>query len=157
MSSSDSVCPSCGATTSSSNRNYGSSQQQVSYVKSLSSGHRPVGAAALTGLAVIGAVNAFLSADAYTFIPGVGVLKQFASSFGALTSFMPYFLALVGILSLGAAYGFIKGNHWSWKVGMVTSVLEAITIITPNLLGLAIGVVSLYFLSTRSVKNWLRK
>ena len=159
MSPADNACPSCGTSAQNGARNYGSSrqQQEVAYVKALPSGHRPIVATALAGLAVIGSVGAFLLADAYKFIPSISALNQFASTFGAFSSVMPYFLALVGILSLGAAYGFLKGNSWAWKVGLVASALELITIITPNLLGFAVGIVSIYFLTTKPVKNWLHK
>lgn len=158
MSPSGDVCPSCGANA----RNYGSGrqqqqQQQVAYVKTLSSGNRPIFATVLSGLAVVGAVGAFLLAASYNFLPSMSALTQFSSSFSGFASFMPYFLALVGIASIVAAYGFLKGNHWAWKVGLIASVLEVITIITPNLLGLAVGIVSIYFLTTKPVKSWLRK
>ena len=114
-------------------------------------------ATALAGMAVIGSIGAFLLADAYKFIPSTSALNKFASTFSAFSSIMPYFLALVGIISLGAAYGFLKGNSWAWKVGLVASALELITITTPNLLGFAVGIVSIYILTTKPIKNWLHK
>ncbi|MGI0085783.1 MAG: hypothetical protein ACREBQ_11950 [Nitrososphaerales archaeon] len=153
MSSQDSVCPSCGA------RSYNGTgrQQQVAYVKELPSMQRPMFATAFIGLSIIGTAGAFLLAASYKFMPSIGALTQLASTFGTLSSFMPYFLALVGILSLGAVYGSLKGNRWAWKVGLVASLLELISIITPNLLGFVVGIVSIYFLTTKPVKTWFRK
>ena len=153
MSSADAVCPSCGA----SYRNAGGSRtQQVAYVKELPTGKRPGLASAFVGLSVIGAIGAFLLAGSYKFIPSMGVFNSLASSFSSLAGAMPYLLGVVGIISLVAAFGFFKGNRWAWRVGLLASLLEILTIIAPNPLGLLVGIISLYFLTTRPVKAWLR-
>jgi hypothetical protein len=158
MSATDSACPSCGARiNASSSKSYGSAQQQVSYVKELSNGKRPFGATALAGLGFIGAIGSFLLAGSYNIIPSISALSQISSTFGALSSIMPYFLAFTGIFSLISVYGFVRGNRWAWKIGALASILQVLSIISPNLLGLFVGIVSLYFLTSKPVKNWLRK
>lgn len=149
VSSSDGVCPSCGAST----RNLGGSrgQQQVSYVKELKTTFRPTYVSVLSGVSAIGGIGAFLLAGGV--LPKVGALI----GLGAAASAIPYFLGLVGIISLGAAFGFFEAKSWAWKVGLVASLLEIVSVISPNILGLVVGVASLYLMTNGQVKHWLHK
>ena len=158
MSLSDRTCPRCGASGASVGANTsGRMNTQVAYVKELSTSKRPKAALVLTTLGVIGAVTSFLLAGSMNFIPSISALNSVTSTFSSVSSYMPYFLAVVGVIALLAAFGFWKGARWAWKAGLVFGVLEVVSIISPNVLGLLVGIASIGLLMTSSVKNWLRK
>ena len=61
---------------------------------------------------------------------------------------------VVGILQLIVAYGLWMGRTWAWWFAFLLAILNIISIIWRNLIGLIIGVVIIYYLTRPYVKEF---
>ncbi|SRR5579875_855562 len=101
--------------------------------------HRPAG---ITILAILAGLAGLVSI-------GLGVGASFFG-FGS-------FFVLIGLIELGVAFGFWTGAPWGWWLGIIGAVLDIISILSLNVLGLIIGIVILYYLTRPHVKAWFRR
>lgn len=136
-------CPSCGAAVNAANP----SSQPVPTVSTQL--QRPTGVIVLAVLAAIaglgslgfgaagGAILAFL-------LPGVG----FAFSI---------LFVVFALIQFGIAYGFWVGATWAWWLGIIGAVLQVISIIGLDVIGLIIGIIMLYYLTRPHVKMWFHR
>jgi len=90
-------------------------------------------------------------------LAGLGALATLA--FGLVFTIFGFGLIFVaiGLLEFGVAYGFWGGASWAWWLGMIVAVLNILSIVTFNVVGLIIGVLILYYLTRPHVKAWFRK
>jgi hypothetical protein len=64
---------------------------------------------------------------------------------------------VIGLLEFGVAYGFWTGASWAWWLGMIVAVLNILSIVTFDVIGLIVGLIILYYLTRPHVKVWFKK
>jgi hypothetical protein len=107
---------------------------------------RPTGVVVLAILAAIGGLGllgfgAVAGSFLGFFLPGVG--------FGLSILFV-----IFALIQFGIAYGFWVGASWAWWLGIIGAVLQIISIIGLDVIGLVIGIIMLYYLTRPHVKMW---
>ena len=125
-------CPACGTPV-------GQSASPISYSSAPTPVQRPAGITILAALAGLGALATLAFGLVFTLF-GFGLI----------------FVA-IGILEFGVAYGFWSGASWAWWLGMIVAVLNILSIITFNVVGLFIGLAILYYLTRPHVKAWFKE
>lgn len=157
---SDTRCSHCGATVttqsqSSQKRSGYTSTQQVAYPRQRSES-RSIQLPILAAFSAIAGIESLLFAASQNFNPKLTQLNQVSSMFGFATSYMPYILGIAGVLALAATFGYFKRTSWAWKIGLVSAIVSAFTIVAPNLYGFVLGIVCLGLLFMPSVRSSLR-
>jgi hypothetical protein len=139
-------CPSCGApvSTSMSTSSSGSPPTVPSPAPSYSPGpassmQRPTGVTILAVLAGLGGL----------VLIGFGLIFTLFG-FGLI-------FVVFGLLELGVVYGYWTGASWAWWLGIIVSVLDILSIVTFDVIGLIIGLIMLYYLTRPHVKTWFHR
>jgi zinc-ribbon domain len=144
-------CPSCGGpvggqTSASSSGAMPSSSGTSTSVASM---QRPTGVTVLAVLAGIGGLvllgfGAFAGALVGFLLPGLGT--------GITVVFV-----IFALIQFAIAYGFWVGASWAWWLGFIGAILDIISIIALNVIGLIIGIVMIYYLTRPHVKMWFHQ
>lgn len=165
-------CSSCGSPISNNAQSSSSSSVPGSQVASTSSQQHPIVTVRPTGVTVL-AILAILSGIA-TILSGIGIgllsiaTRVVTNSSGQVISTPNYgagaaigilfvLFALLAIVQFIVAYGFLVGASWSWWVGMIVAVLSVISILGLNVIGFALGIIMLYYLTRPRVKAWFHQ
>jgi len=112
---------------------------------------RPTGVTILAILTILGGV----------FLLIFAAILLAASSFVFLSSGMLVgigaALVVFALISFGVAYGMWTGAKWAWWLGIIVAILDIISIISFNVIGLIVGLVMLYYLTRAHVKVWFHE
>ena len=69
-------------------------------------------------------------------------------------------LVVIALIAFGVAYSFWTGQSWGWWLGLILGVLQVLSgLVTfpAGILGLAIGIIVLYYLTRPHVKAWFHE
>ncbi len=151
-------CPHCGTSVnqSQSPRRSGYATQQVLYPKTASTPSRSYQIPVLAVLSLVAGIESFLYVGKYNFNPSISALNNLPAMIGGFSSYMPYILEVAGVLALVSTFGYVRKASWAWKLGLVSGVLSAITILAPNLIAFVLGIACLGMLMLPSVKSALK-
>ncbi len=98
-------------------------------------------------LAVIGGLGLLLLSAIGAPIPMLGLILFPIAIIGLAG-------LVVGILQLVVAYGLWTGRMWAWRFAFLLAILNIISIIWRNLIGLIIGIIVIYYLTGPYVKKF---
>jgi hypothetical protein len=133
-------------------------RDHLDYANPMTTREKPMAATILTALAALGGVDALLIAVNLNFLAKVVPSLTVGSALGLLNGSIPlYFMSVLGVASLASAYLFFRGNSRAWRVGLVFSVLDVLSILWSNYVGFAFGLASLYFLTRFETKVWFHR
>src|SRR5208283_110240 len=108
---------------------------------------RPTGVTILAILTLLGGIFLLIFA---AIVLAVGAFVGFLS--GAVLDGVGAALIIFALISFAVTYGMWTGTKWAWWLGIIVAVLDLISIISFNVIGLIIGLVMLYFLTRPHVK-----
>jgi len=120
---------------------------------------RPTGVTILAILQAIGGILLFIAAAAMQFIAALIPQLELSSS-----PFLQLFVvvggvifAIMGIVALILAYGFWTGKSWAWWLAIILQalgILSNIAYLPYGIVGIAIGVIIIYYLTRPHVREF---
>jgi len=152
-----SFCPSCGRPTAASPQygqapppaqpQYGTPMYAPGQPRT-----RPTGVTILAVLTLLGGIFFLIFA---AIVLAVGTMFGFLP--GAILGGVGAALIVFALISFAVTYGMWTGTKWAWWLGIIVAILDVISIISFNVIGLIIGLVMLYYLTRPHVKLWFHE
>ena len=160
-------CPSCGRATAVSNasqggpmpsQRYGAPPPQYGapppvYGAQMQPRKRPTGVTVLAILTLLGGIFLLIFA-AIAFAAGSLISS---TGLGSIAAGIGAFLIIFALISFAVFYGMWTGTKWAWWLGIIVAILDIISIISFNIIGLIIGIIMLYYLTRQHVKVWFHE